>query len=635
LTTHFSTLQPLKNSSVDPSVDRGLWSTHQDEPDGLRPVACDRDSQSAVRTLQDRFLSNPGQTDLSSLRPVIARSWRRSLMCNVDPGMAAVEARAEPRLDEQVLRCAEPVLSYLEHLCADTNGCVSLSDPSGTTAVFRGAPSVVRWAETRFPILGGCMTEERAGTNSDGTALEEGVAVQVWGSEHYIEAMKDTCCTSVPIRDPLRQSVRGILALSLPARIALDSDPRSIALIVYGAAAEVTRALEARLAAREQALLSAYLREVRKRGTIAVVAMDERTTIASRRAMQLLDQSDYAVLAGYAREAEELRRPVDFRMTAVSGQHLCLNASPVGAGEEVAGVVMRLRAPSPVASASRHSAGGRQDPFSTVVGESPALRRVVEVANTACDRGTPLWIVGEAGTGKRHLAEAVAARMWDVTATIDCGASDAASPAVGDRVREELGHGHAVVLHHVDALAPLLREQLLDVITSAERPKVVLTALKLTDETMRVVSDLQFVDVAMPPLRLRREDIPLLVSHFLAGLRPGPMRASSRLLQVLVEADWQGNVRQLKHVVENAASRVTGDEVGLCDLTDAQRRGLARCRLSRLEEVELQQIREALAEARGNRVQAAALLQIGRSTLYRRIEMYERRGFDVGMPGAI
>ena len=92
---------------------------------------------SEIQSLRERFLAEPELTDLSSLRPVIARSWQRSLACNVTtvaPFLQSPGARA----DEQLLMAAEPVLTELERLCIDAGGSVVLTDAEGTLAVFRG-----------------------------------------------------------------------------------------------------------------------------------------------------------------------------------------------------------------------------------------------------------------------------------------------------------------------------------------------------------------------------------------------------------------------------------------------------------------------------------------------------------------
>src|SRR5690349_18871673 len=264
-----------------------------------------------LRNLRDRFIADPVSTDLSSLRPVVERSWRRSMMWNIDPDRRSFEDIHEPEVDDLVLRCAEPVLAELERLAADTGAHVILADPSGTVAVFRGDPEVRRVAGRLFPIFGGAMSEDIAGTNAEGTAIEEGTGVQIWGPEHFVASLEEFCCTSMPIHDPLRRAVRGFLSLSLPADVGMDVNPASIAWIVRGAAAEVTRRLAEGLAVREKSLLDSYLSEVRKRGAESVVVMDSRMTIATRGALEMLQPADYAVLAGYARESEQTSRPVE------------------------------------------------------------------------------------------------------------------------------------------------------------------------------------------------------------------------------------------------------------------------------------------------------------------------------------
>lgn len=586
-------------------------------------------SSAELTTLRERFVADPAGTDLSRLRPVIARSWRRSLACNIRPDSTGFTEAAVPHVDDQLLACAEPVLTELERLCLDTQGAVCLTDAQGTLAVFRGDTSAVRRADRAFPVRGGRMSEDLIGTNSDGTALEEGTAVQVWGGEHFAEALQGSCCTSVPVRDPLRRSIRGVLSLMLPE--SLEVDPRSILLIVQGAAAEVTRALATRLAAREQALMAAYLHEVRKRGADAVVAMDERTTIASRGALALLGQSDYSVLAAYSREAERLDQAVEHDLSVGPDRILQLHARPVSLdGEAAGGTVMRLRRKEPRKTLTAPAASTpRRNPFVGIVGDSLAIRRALEAAGTACTRRTPAYIVGEPGTGKRHLAQAMGARLAEHTVTFDCRPGAVEGPQGIEEIDAELAAGSAIVLHRVDECSVSLRQDLTDLLGLLEQPQVILTLGRLDDEMLPLISSLNGIEVQMPSLRMRREDIPSLARHFLSQSGGPATQVSPRLLDALVAADWPGNVRQLRSVIESAASRCRMSQLRVDDVAQVHRRGLARSRLTRLEEAELYQIREALAEAGGNRLRAAAILGIGRSTLYRKIDSYTNRGFEL------
>lgn len=578
--------------------------------------------------LRERFIADPVGTDVTSLRPVIERSWRRSVMWNIDSGRTSFEQTAEPRLDEMVLRTAEPVLAQLETIVARTGSSVFLSDPQGTITAFRGDPDVRRLTERVFPTFGGTMSEDIAGTNAEGTAIEEGHAVQIWGSEHFVESLQGFCCTAVPIHDPLRRSMRGILSLALPADIGMEMNPDFVAMITKGAAAEVTRLLSEKLSVREKSLLDTYITEVRKRGGDSVVVMDGRTAIATRAALEMLQPGDYAVLAGYALESKQLSRPVEREVLLDSDRRLHLRASPISAAGEMIGSVIRLTAPArTIAAPQSRKTHSRTDSFRTLIGESLALRRALDVAQTAVRRKLPAYIVGEPGTGKQLLADSIAAQMALRSTKLDC-ADEVGADQLGHDLEQALDKGSAVVLCHADKLAAGARTSVLDVLNHRESAAVVITIGSVDADTLELTRALGGMEIEMPTLRYRRDDIPALVNHFLTEA-PHVKGVSRALTRALTEADWPGNVAQLRAFVLSASARCGSRELGTEHLGEVHRQALSRARLSRLEEVELHQIRSALAEAKGNRLQAAKLLEIGRSTLYRKMESYSRRGFQL------
>ncbi len=474
------------------------------------------------------------------------------------------------------------------------------------------------------------MAEDIVGTNAEGTAVEEGFGVQVWGPEHFVLGMQGFCCTAVPIRDPLRRSIRALLGVSLPLSAVTGVDPRSVALIAEGAAAEITRLLMERLALREQALLSTYLTEVRKRGRDCVLVMDHRTTIASTSATRLLEQRDYAVLAGYAKESERLLRPVECDVRIGQDSTFHIHARPVLDGGQPIGSVIRLRSPMPAKDVGRCKPSTyRGGPFEAIVGESIPLRRALELGGGVVSGRMQACIVGERGTGRTALAKAMAAQLAREVQTFECAQPGISNDATIPLAMAALGRGSAVVLRHVDALSASSRSQLAERLTGIESPPVMLTLSDPRDGALlQLTKELDVVEIEMPPLRDRRDDIPLLVSHFLSRMGSS-VRVSSALLRALTQAEWSGNVGQLKDLIETAAKRCRAGELNMEHLSGEQRRAIRHNPLSRLEEAELQQIREALAEAAGNRVHAAELLQIARSTLYRKIDMYTRRGFSL------
>jgi DNA-binding NtrC family response regulator len=143
---------------------------------------------------------------------------------------------------------------------------------------------------------------------------------------------------------------------------------------------------------------------------------------------------------------------------------------------------------------------------------------------------------------------------------------------------------------------------------------------------------LNTVEVRLPPLRERREDVPLLASHFLAKksahYRKGVERFGADAMRRMLDYDWPGNIRELEHAVERAVLLAAGDTVEADDLA-LQAAGLEPSDGTRppleameLEEAERYLIRKALERCGGNVSQAADALGLSRSALYRRLQRY-------------
>jgi len=143
---------------------------------------------------------------------------------------------------------------------------------------------------------------------------------------------------------------------------------------------------------------------------------------------------------------------------------------------------------------------------------------------------------------------------------------------------------------------------------------------------------LNVVTINLPPLRERRDDLPLLIDAFLREFAEANGRGSVQLApkarQALQDYDWPGNVRQLRNVIEGIVVMSTGREIALRDLPEEIRsatpdRGTVTLRVgASLNDAERELIRATLARNGGNRAQTAKVLGIGRKTLYRKMEEY-------------
>ena len=300
-----------------------------------------------------------------------------------------------------------------------------------------------------------------------------------------------------------------------------------------------------------------------------------------------------------------------------------------------------------------------------LIAESPAMRPVLELINRIGPSDANVLITGENGTGKEVVARtlhALSPRASKPIITVNAGALSegvieselfghirgAFTDARTDRVgRFEMADGGTLFLDEV-ANAPLsLQAKLLRALETGEFERV--GSSKTRRVNVRIISatnadlsaevaaghfrqDLFFrlntVEIRLPPLRERREDIPLLAEHFLQQYAERYRRNLSGFdrsaKDVLLQHRWPGNVRELNHVVERAVLMAQGETVSASDLGLQAGRESASHRLEEmsLEEVERLLIQKALARFEGNANRAAEALGLSRSALYRRIQKY-------------
>lgn len=306
----------------------------------------------------------------------------------------------------------------------------------------------------------------------------------------------------------------------------------------------------------------------------------------------------------------------------------------------------------------------RAEGLPEMIATAPAMQPVLEMITRIGPSGANVLITGEHGTGKEVVAQllhGLSQRVSRSLVAVNTGAlpegtfeselfghvKGAFTDARTDRIgRFELADGGTLFLDEI-ANVPLRQQaRLLRVLESGEMERVgssktrrvdvrVLSAtnadLSIEVEEGRFRPDLLFrlntVEIHLPPLRERREDIPPLTAHFLARYtqryRKPVEGVTAAALQMMMQYEWPGNVRELDHALERAVLMARGEQIDVSDL------GLSRGRASSqsmeemsLESVESILIRKALARCHGNVSQAAEALGLSRGALYRRMEKY-------------
>ncbi len=306
----------------------------------------------------------------------------------------------------------------------------------------------------------------------------------------------------------------------------------------------------------------------------------------------------------------------------------------------------------------------RADGGPSMIASSAAMQPVVQLIQRVGPSEANVLITGEHGVGKGVVARAlhaVSARSGRPLVTVNTGGlpeslfeselfghvKGAFTDARADRVgRFEMADGGTLFLDEIANVPPSQQARLLRVLETGEfervgssRPRrtnvriISATNADLAAETIagRFREDLLFrlntVEIHIPALRDRRDDIPVLASHFLTvqseRYRKRVHGFDSSATQALLAHPWPGNVRELEHAVERAVLMCTGDQIRTGDLgLKPARESANRLEDMTVEEVEAFLIKKALARHQGNVSHAAEALGLSRSALYRRIQRY-------------
>ncbi len=298
------------------------------------------------------------------------------------------------------------------------------------------------------------------------------------------------------------------------------------------------------------------------------------------------------------------------------------------------------------------------------IASAPSMRPVLETMARVGPSDANVLITGEHGTGKEVVAQTLhrlSTRMERTLVTVNTGAlpegtfeselfghvKGAFTDAHSDRIgRFELANGGTLFLDEIANIPVRQQAKLLRVLETGElervgsskTQKVNVRMLSATNADLRsecaagrfredLLFRLNTVEISLPPLRERREDIPALAAHFLARYSARYRRPIQGLepaaLQMMLQYGWPGNVRELDHTIERAVLMARGERIEVANLGLNAQRGTAQSMDDMsLEAVEAILIRKALARANGNVSHAADALGLSRGALYRRIEKY-------------
>lgn len=321
-----------------------------------------------------------------------------------------------------------------------------------------------------------------------------------------------------------------------------------------------------------------------------------------------------------------------------------------------------------------------QGSFEGMIGRSPSMMELFRSIQQVAQARSSVLILGESGSGKELVASAIHRRSLRSSKTylpLDCASIPAEileselfghergsfTGAQGRKLGKfELANGGTLFLDEIGELPLALQAKLLRALESqtfmrvggTEEVKVDVRVVAATNRSLDEMAEagefrrdlyyrLAVVTLRIPPLRERRDDIPLIATALLERFarengRQAPV-LNSDTLQVLKWAPWPGNVRELRNAMESLAILHQGAEVSAADLPEELRQASRDAELTpaagasfygkTMEEIEREVILRTLEQTGGNRTQSAELLGIGLRTLQRKIKQYRDEGYPV------
>ncbi|ARS35303.1 sigma-54-dependent transcriptional regulator [Pontibacter actiniarum] len=325
--------------------------------------------------------------------------------------------------------------------------------------------------------------------------------------------------------------------------------------------------------------------------------------------------------------------------------------------------VSRLREANRTLSTQLHS--GKD----IIQGESKAMRHLFSIIDKVAKTDADILLLGENGTGKEVIARALherSSRADKVFVTVDMGAiteslfeselfghkKGAFTDAKEDRVgRIEAANGGTLFLDEIGNLSPAMQAKLLTVLQRREIIKVgtnkpvpvnvrliCATNMPLKEMVQRgefrqdLLYRINTVELQLPPLRSRQDDLPLFAAHFLqvyaVKYKQPVKRLSDAALARLKSYSWPGNVRELQHALERASIMSDNRELQPDDFfflaeEEAVEASAVSAQSLDLDELEREAVQRALQKHEGNISKAAKELGLSRGALYRRLEKYE------------
>lgn len=641
------------------------------------------DSHAVYQSWHD-FISGR-QLKHGAVSDYVLRSWQISAQHGVDPLHLSVpevlnetELQKEQHKHSALIQAAQPIMRMTEISTRTTSSITLLTSAEGVLLDVAGDNAGLTTEEKRYNKPGCLCSIEKMGGRAISMCLLENRPLSICGPEHYCRYFHKSSCYAAPIHG---ENGKAVGAISVSGWTS-DWHPHTLALVAAAAETISTRLREATLS-YNQKRLNSMLSSVYDSLPEAILALDMtgHITHANSKAAGLLHMSP-SQLRGksfgdllHQKDAKEIisllkegrRASCDIRLTEDDEQmSLCrIEPTVLPTGEHVGMTLTIISHNQLINMAAQVGGNFAVYDFHHIIGESRALRDCIELARKVAGTSSRILLTGESGTGKELFAQAIhnnsrvrngpfvaiscaaiprdliEAELFGYVSGAFTGARKSGAPG-----KFALASEGTLFLDEVNSLPLDMQAKLLRALQQGEilriganKPTPVKTRIiaATNKDLMTAVQEntfredlyyrLDVVEITIPPLRERKDDIPRLVQHIIKSLcnkmQLPPARILDEFYTSLASYKWPGNIRELYNICERALILADGEALSPQHLPGHIAPNVARKSVGSvgtLEDNFFRLLKQAIAAHNGNMTLVAKELGISRSTLYRKMK---------------
>lgn len=644
----------------------------------LRRCFCVNRQREDVKEMWKRFIF---ENELAEqLSPIVKDSWIRSKKWKVDPFQPYGHIKKiETERYKNLIDWSTPLMEGLYSIVKGSGFLVILCNEKGQLLKSIGDPDTLAKAAQIGFVEGADWGEQTMGTNAIGTSIVIDQPVQIFAEEHYSQICQSWTCSAAPIHDS-KGNIIGVLNVSGPYE---KVHPHTLGMVV-----SAVKAIEYQLKLNENTekniMMQRFLESTTNNMKESILIIDtegniikandqlkkflclEQSCLEGKRINELFTNKDIVSNAPVYLHNQELHLKVK---PSRNIHHVMVDKIPIYKDKHWIGSMIMLKEIQKVRQfVNRLSGNQAKITFDDIIGQHPHFIQKLNEAQLAAATDSNVLILGESGTGKEMFAQAIhnaSKRRNKPFIAINCagiprdllgselfGYVDGAFTGAkkgGSAGKFELADGGTLFLDEIGEMSLEMQVLLLRVIQEKEvmrigGHKVIPVDVRIIAATNKNLRDevkkgsfredlffrLNVMPITLPSLRERKEDIPLLVRHFIDKLsrklnKPFP-EIKTDFLQALIQYDWPGNIRELQNILERTLNRSTKPVLSAEDLPEEVFQTFSRQKKDEIlvhrDDIKKQSIIQALRLFNGNITKAAKHLGISRSTFYRQMKKF-------------